>query len=237
MTRPVVLAVVALGAALIAAVVAGQQQPPQPAAQQPPTAAGQPPQAAPGQNIEVKLCDNQTTTSVPANQPATRESGEKIAKALMDQWMRTSPDAKAWVEEERTKHTIVDPADNSGLVGRGQGATYGQITAQDVAMWKEETLKLVVDGSSVFHSGDRLGSTIAVSCDMCHPDAANTHPETYPKFQSQPGPVALLRDMTNWCIEHPVRGKPLGPDDPDVRALEAYITAQRKGTALNYGRR
>ena len=221
MTRPVACAVAfALAAALGAAVVTGQQPTPTPAG-----------------SIDVKLCDNQTTTSVPADQPATRENGEKIAKSLMDQWKRNNPDAKAWMEEERAKHTIVEPADNSALVGRGQGAVYGEITAIDVATWNQETLKLVVEGSSVFHSADRLGSTIAVSCDMCHPDASNTHPETYPKFQAQLGRVALLRDMINWCIEHPVRGTPLGPDDPNMRALEAYITAQRKGTPLNYGRR
>jgi cytochrome c553 len=220
MTRPrAYIAAAVLTAAMIAAVLAGQYR------------------ATAQQNVEVKLCDNQTTTTVPANQPATRENGEKIAEALMDQWKRANPDAKAWMEEERSKHTIVDPADNSGLVGRGQGAIYGEISKQDVATWKEETLKLVVDGSSVFHSGDRLGSTIAVSCDMCHPDASNTHPETYPKFQVQLGRVALLRDMINWCIEHPVRGTVLGPDDPNMRALEAYITAQRKGTSLDYGRR
>ena len=72
---------------------------------------------------------------------------------------------------------------------------------------------------------------------MCHPDAANTHPETYPKFQVQLGRVALLRDMINWCIEHPVRGQVLAPDDPKMRALEAYITAQRKGQELAYGKR
>jgi thiosulfate dehydrogenase len=221
MTRPVAVAVAsALAAALSAAVVIGQQ-----------------PTATPAGRIDVKLCDNQTTTSVPADQPATRENGEKIANALMDQWKRANPDAKAWIEEERSKHTILDPADNSALVGRGQGAIYGEISAIDVATWNQETLKLVVDGSSVFHSGDRLGSTIAVSCDMCHPDAANTHPETYPKFQAQLGRVALLRDMINWCIEHPVRGTVLEPDDPNMRALEAYITAQRKGTPLDYGRR
>ena len=220
MTRLTACAVTfALAVALTAAVLAGRQR------------------ATAGENIEVKLCDNQTTTSVPADQPATRENAEKIAKALMDQWKRANPNAKAWIEEERTKHTIVDPADNSGLIGRGQGAIYGQISALDVATWNQETLKLVVDGSSVFHSADRLGGTIAVSCDMCHPDAANTHPETYPKFQPQLGRVALLRDMINWCIEHPVRGQQLAPDDERMRALEAYITAQRKGTQLNYGKR
>ena len=193
--------------------------------------------AGAAENVEVKLCDNHTATSVPAGQPATRENGEKIAKALMDQWMRSSPNATAWMEEERSKHQITEPADNTGLIGRGQGATYGQITTQDVATWREETLKLVVDGSAVFHSGEKLGSTIAVSCDMCHPDAANTHPETYPKFQPQLGRVALLRNMINWCIQHPVRGQELSPDDPNMRALEAYITAQRKGEKLDYGRR
>lgn len=212
---------IVLAAAVLFAAVASSQAPPPP----------------PAKDVEVKLCDNHTTTTVPAGQPVTRENGEKIAKALMAQWSRNNPDAQAWVEEERAKHMIVEPADNSSLVGRGQGATYGQVTTQDVATWKEETLKLVVQGSTVFHSGDKLGSTIAVSCDMCHPDASNTHPETYPKFQSQLGRVALLRDMINWCIEHPVRGQVLDADDPNMRALEAYITAQRKGTELDYGRR
>jgi hypothetical protein len=37
--------------------------------------------------------------------------------------------------------------------------------------------------------------------------------------------------------EHPVRGKVLAPDDPKMRALEAYIIAQRKGVSLDYGKR
>jgi cytochrome c len=43
--------------------------------------------------------------------------------------------------------------------------------------------------------------------------------------------------MINWCIEHPVRGPKLAADDPKMRALEAYILAQRRGTPLDYGRR
>ena len=37
-------------------------------------------------------------------------------------------------------------------------------------------------------------------------------------------------------IEHPVRGERFEPDDPRMRALEAYIYAQRKGKPLNYGK-
>ena len=99
-----------------------------------------------------------------------------------------------------------------------------------------ETDKFVAEGSAIFHDAKKLGGTIAVSCDMCHPNAANTHPETYPKFQVQLGRVALLRDMINWCIENPVKGKPLHDDDDRLRALEAYILAQRKGVAMDYGK-
>lgn len=190
---------------------------------------------APGPK-EVKLCDNQTTVKVAADTPKTRASGQAIADALMSQWRAKHPD-KDWIAEENEKHSVVPPEDNTALVGTGQNSTYGTITAQDVAVWKNETYKFAVYGSTVFHSGEELGSEIGVSCDMCHPNAANTHPETYPKFQEQLGRVALLRDMINWCIEHPVRGKVLAADDPKMRALEAYILAQRKGTALDYGKR
>src|SRR4029077_8133975 len=137
----------------------------------------------------------------------------------------------------RERHVLQPAADNKNMVGQIQGQTYGRVTEQDVALWKAETERVATAGSAVFHSADQLGSTISVSCDMCHPHAANTHPETYPKFQAQLGRVALLRDMINWCIEHPVRGTQLAADDPKMRALEAYIYAQRKGTPLDYGRR
>ena len=101
---------------------------------------------------------------------------------------------------------------------------------------EESTDRLVAEGKRIFHDAKALGGTNAISCDMCHPDASNTHPETYPKFQVQLGRVALLRDMINWCIENPVRGKPFADDDPRLKALEAYILAQRKGVALDYGK-
>jgi thiosulfate dehydrogenase len=184
----------------------------------------------------VKLCDNKTTVQVPNDAPKTRAEGQKISDALMAQWKETNANSN-WEQAEVEAHQVVAPADNVKLIGTGQSATYGTVTPQDVQVWKNETYKLALYGSTVFHSGDELGSEIAVSCDMCHPRAANTHPESYPKFQPQLGRVALLRDMINWCIEHPVRGKVLAPDDPKMRALEAYIIAQRKGVPLEYGKR
>lgn len=184
----------------------------------------------------VKLCDNKTSVQVPADAPKTRAEGQKISDALMAQWKEANPNS-SWEQGEVEAHQVIPPADNSALIGVGQSSTYGVVTQQTVQVWKNETYKTALFGSKVFHSGDELGSEIGVSCDMCHPRAANTHPETYPKFQPQLGRVAMLRDMINWCIEHPVRGKVLAADDPKMRALEAYIIAQRKGTPLDYGKR
>jgi cytochrome c553 len=214
--RPLIL----LGGALALTVLLGASRPSAPASG----------------DLEVRLCDNETTTTVAKDAARSKEYGLQIAQALMSQWKHKHPQ-RDWVEKEQEKHMIVPPADNRGLIGKSQGHTYALITERDLATWNRELVKFVTEGSRVFHSGDELGSQIAVSCDMCHPDASNTHPETYPKFQEQLGRVALLRDMINWCIEHPVRGTPLAADDAKMRALEAYIVAQRKGTALEYGKR
>jgi thiosulfate dehydrogenase len=183
-----------------------------------------------GDTTEVILCDGQTKVSVASGTPGTA-----VAGALMTEWLRKNPNSN-WEAEERERHTLQPAADNSGLIGQVQGQTYGQVTTQDIALWKTETERVATAGSEVFHNADQLGSTVGVSCDMCHPHAANTHPETYPKYQNQLGRVALLRDMINWCIQHPVRGKALESEDPKMRALEAYILAQRKGKSLEYGK-
>jgi cytochrome c len=184
------------------------------------------------EEVELTTCDGIGKATVARN-----DTGQALADGLMDQWKRDHPD-RDWATEEKERHELKPPADNSALLeGRqAEGHTYGQHDKRDLLLWARETEKFALEGSRIFHSGELLGSTVAVSCDMCHPHAANTHPETYPKFQSQLGRVVLLRDMVNWCIEHPVRGKRLEADDPAMRALEAYILAQRSGAVMNYGK-
>src|SRR4051794_37929378 len=130
---------------------------------------------APGtQGVEVTLCDGKTTTFA-----AEGTSGASVAGALMSEWLRKNPNVN-WEAEEHERHVLQPAADNKALIGMVNGQTYAQISAQDVALWKAETERVALAGSEVFHSADQLGSTVAVSCDMCHPHAANTHPETYP---------------------------------------------------------
>ncbi len=70
-----------------------------------------------------------------------------------------------------------------------------EFTKKDVERWQGEYMSVVKKGRELWTSPD-LG-TNGVACAQCHPNAANTHPETYPKFQQQLGRVAALRDMIN----------------------------------------
>jgi thiosulfate dehydrogenase len=113
-------------------------------------------------------------------------------------------------------------------------ASFGEPTPREQQIWKAELDRLVAEGDRIFHS-DELG-TNGIACAMCHPNASNTHPETYPKFQTQLKKVALLRDMVNWCILNPLEGKELAENDPKMKAVEAYILSSRKGAALEAGK-
>jgi len=104
----------------------------------------------------------------------------------------------------------------------------------DLARWQQQYMTVVKHGETLFHGG--LGNKNGVSCDQCHPNAANTHPETYPKFQQQLGHVVPLWEMINWCLRNPLESTPLAADDSDMIALQAYITQERRGVALTPGK-
>ncbi len=190
-------------------------------------------------NLVVGLCDGETSIEVNGVKPGdqlTREQGQQIADTLMKEWRSKHPDAGWVVAAADSPLQLKSELPGAGAAAGSQFQTYGAFTERDQQIWKESTDQLVAEGKRIFHDAKALGGTNSVSCDMCHPDGSNTHPETYPKYQVQLGRVALLRDMINWCIENPVRGKPFADDDPRLKALEAYILAQRKGIALDYGK-
>jgi cytochrome c len=120
------------------------------------------------------------------------------------------------------------------LVLVGIGLHADEFTQQDVDRWQEEYMTVVQKGRALWGSPD-LG-TNGVACGQCHPNAANTHPETYPKFQQQLGRVVALREMINWCIQQPLEGQPLGLDDPRMIAMEAYVAWERRGVELAPGK-
>ena len=95
-------------------------------------------------------------------------------------------------------------------------------------------MNVVTRGEQLLYGG--LGNANTVSCDQCHPNATNTYPETYPKFQKQVGRVSELWEMINWCIMNPLEADALAADDPKLIALQAYINHERRGVALAPGK-
>jgi thiosulfate dehydrogenase len=119
-------------------------------------------------------------------------------------------------------------------LGAGMNARADEFTKKDLERWEKEYMSVVEKGRALWTSPE-LG-TNGVACAQCHPNAANTHPETYPKFQQQLGRVIALREMINWCIRQPLEGEPLKLDDPKMIAIEAYIAWERRGVAMAPGK-
>jgi thiosulfate dehydrogenase len=202
----------------------------------------------------VTLCDGETSyeMNVKPGQEVPLSEAKQAAETLMEEWRRKNPNqtweaAPALLAQNSPAPQPVRPGGENASSGSRQvneekpaniqaGDTYGDFSGRDRKIWAASTEAFVEEGNRIFHDTKKLGGTTGMACDMCHPNAANTHPETYPKYQVQLGRVALVRDMINWCIENPVRGKPLPDDDGRLRALEAYIYAQRRGVPLEYGK-
>ena len=108
-----------------------------------------------------------------------------------------------------------------------------EFTREELERWQEHFEDVAAEGRQHF-TDPALGSN-GVVCAQCHPNAANTHPETYPKFQKQLGRVAMMWEMINWCIRNPLEGEELAADDPRMIALQAYIARERSGAVLDPG--
>jgi thiosulfate dehydrogenase len=109
-----------------------------------------------------------------------------------------------------------------------------EFTAEEVERWQQHYEEVADRGRSLW-TDPALGAN-GVACAQCHPNAANTHPETYPKFQKQLGRVAELWEMINWCIRNPLEGEYLAADDPKMIALQAYVARERRGVPLAPGK-
>jgi len=109
-----------------------------------------------------------------------------------------------------------------------------EFTEDDMQRWQQQFMASVQQGRELWTSST-LG-TNGVACAQCHPNAANTHPETYPKFQKQIGKVIPLWEMINWCLRNPLEGVALAADDPKMTAIQAYVTYERRGVKLEPGK-
>ncbi len=109
-----------------------------------------------------------------------------------------------------------------------------EFNEEDFDRWMAQFEKVSAEGRSHF-TDPNLG-TNGVVCAQCHPNAANIHPETYPKFQKQLGKVAQLWEMVNWCIRNPLEGENLESADPKMTAILSYVHQERRGVKLAPGK-
>jgi thiosulfate dehydrogenase len=139
---------------------------------------------------------------------------------------------KTIIDQEKIMRRIMAAL---GLAGAliAPNAFADEFLKDEVARWQQQYESVAKDGRALWTSGE-VG-TNGVACAQCHPNAANTHPETYPKFQKQLGKVAQLFEMVNWCIRNPLQGKDLVPDDPKMTAMISYILYERRGVKLAPG--
>jgi thiosulfate dehydrogenase len=191
----------------------------------------------------VSLCDGESQlhlSDLPPGQALDSAEAKRVAGEMLQIWRKAQGEERwaAWVSDQpKVAAADTNPAPGPAApAAPAIGSQPTKFTARDQMLWKREQDKWIAEGYKLYHSPTALGGTIGISCDMCHPDGSNTHPETYPKYQSQLKKVALLRDMINWCIENPEKGKPLAEDDPRMRAVEAYILSTRKGVPLEPGK-
>jgi hypothetical protein len=207
----------------------------------------------PSDSLVIGNCDGQGAVEIKGKKPGYKLSAQEAQAAadqLMQEWHRRNPNSNWTVAQQEKapppKNEIkADPVTAVGVAQAKKGGkqeitnqqgTYASFTSEDTKMWELEQNKLIKAGDELFHSSDKVGGTTGMACAMCHPNASNTHPETYPKFQVQLQRVAMLRDMINWCLENPIKAPMMKDDDPRMRALEAYIISQRRGKPLQPGR-
>ena len=122
-------------------------------------------------------------------------------------------------------------------------ADQSPITKQQLKQYDDAFLAEVRKGDLLFHGDAAMAKQMGVNlsntgmaCAMCHPMAADTHPGSFPKFQTTVGKFSALRDMINWCIEKPNQGEQIDTDSGAMKALEAYIYWSNSGSVLDTGK-
>jgi thiosulfate dehydrogenase len=122
-----------------------------------------------------------------------------------------------------------------GLLGGATLWARAPFTDAQIAEQQQELLAVVNHGRDLWHGSNPEMSHNGLACGNCHPDAAASNPQTFPKWVAQLNTVAPMRDMINWCIVHPQDGKALDVNSADMVALEAYAFYLYRGESIQPG--
>ena len=108
-------------------------------------------------------------------------------------------------------------------------------TPAELKAMEDKLLTSVNRGFDIWHGGRADTANNGLACANCHPDAAATNPQTFPKFMPMFNKVVPYREMVNWCIANPQGGKALDVNGDDMTALEAYSYYLHRGRTIETG--
>ena len=108
-------------------------------------------------------------------------------------------------------------------------------TKDELKVMDEKLTQSAKRGYDMWYGARADMSSNGLACANCHPDAAATNPQTFPKYMPQADRVMAYREMINWCIENPQAGKAMDVSSSDMVALESYSYYLHRGVAIQTG--
>ena len=117
----------------------------------------------------------------------------------------------------------------------GSALARAPFTKEELAQQNAARLKLVEEGYNLWHGSNPTMQANGLACGNCHPDAAASNPQTFPKWISSMNKVVTWQQMTNWCIQNPQAGKALNTDGDEMLALLAYAFELHRGKPIQPG--
>lgn len=123
----------------------------------------------------------------------------------------------------------------SGLLISSPVMAREPFTKAELADQEAKLLALVDKGRDLWHGTKPEMANNGLACGNCHPDAAASNPQTFPKFIPAFNKVVPFREMVNWCILNPQGGKALDVNGEDMTAMEAYAFSLHRGERIEPG--
>lgn len=131
---------------------------------------------------------------------------------------------------------VVVPFAGLALLAAAMHSTAREPFTPDELKVKDDKLMASVKrGFDMWYGARADMANNGLACANCHPDAAATNPQTFPKFLPMFNKVVTYRSMVNWCIETPQGGKALDVSGDDMTAIEAYSFYLHRGVPIETG--
>ncbi|MDP2681476.1 MAG: cytochrome C peroxidase [Deltaproteobacteria bacterium] len=105
---------------------------------------------------------------------------------------------------------------------------------KDMAKSSKPIRKITItDKDKLMKLGEKLWNdtklgTSGAACALCHPGGKGLKKAPFPKYLKMPDDILTLDQMINFCMENPMKGKPLSWNSIKMTALAAYIQANAK---------